>query len=82
VAQKETKGAEMSRQIIDINGNPYTSAAEDMRLVALKQSFRKVLAGEILSAMRRAKGPDMQLCMKNIENFLDQAYLMGREDQG
>lgn len=66
--------------IVRINGEPYTTAAEDMRLAEFKKNFRKVLHREIMRAIRNRRGADMELDMEPIEELLDQAYYMGRED--
>lgn len=60
--------------------HPKTTAVEDMRLMELKKKFRQVLGNLILDGMRRARDGRLELNMAEIENFLNQAYIMGRED--
>ena len=66
--------------IININGNPYTTATEDLRIQELKKNFRCVLAAELDSAMKTARDGTLRLDMRGLEDFLQQAYYMGRED--
>jgi hypothetical protein len=68
--------------LVDINGNPYTTATEDMRLAELKKQFMQVLGREMRHLLATAKpGQHAEVQMGEMLNFIDQAYYMGREDQ-
>lgn len=66
--------------IINPNGKQYTTVAEDMRMKALKSAFRQHLAKSITEAMQNSRDGRLQLSLPDLESFLDQAYLAGRED--
>ena len=70
----------MGLRQVDVNGNPYTTAAEDIRLMELKKKFRNVLGRSVVEAMRKSTDGRIQIDMGEIEAFLNQAYYMGRED--
>jgi hypothetical protein len=61
------------------NLRPLT-AAQELRLKALKKAFADHLARAIVAGMRAAKDGRMQLNYQEITLFLDRAYLQGRED--
>jgi hypothetical protein len=67
--------------ILNINGKPYTTATEDMRVQELKTKFRSVLAKQLDHAMRTTRNGTLQLNMGPLEELLEQAYYMGREDK-
>lgn len=66
--------------ILNINGKPYTTAMEDLRLDNLKHKFRQLLSKVVTSALQRAKGPKMAIEFQEIDNFIEQVYFMGRDD--
>jgi hypothetical protein len=65
-----------------IHGSQHTTAAEDIRLAALTNKFREFLGQQILHAMRTSKDGRLQMDMTAFNEFLKQAYYMGREDAG
>ena len=66
--------------IINVNGNPYTTAAEDMRLKELHKQLRERLAKDITRAMRQSRDGTLNLNLQQFTDLIDQAYYMGRED--
>lgn len=67
--------------IIDANGNRYTSASEDLRLADMKKAFRQILGQELTRAIKQAEGGRVAVNLPALEQFIDQAYFMGK-DQG
>ena len=66
--------------ILNINGLPYTSATEDLTLNEHKKRFAKALHAEILRGLRTAKGPNVQINLPALMEFIDQAYYLGKEN--
>lgn len=69
-------------QIHNIQGRPYTTAAQDIALQQLASKFTRELGQRIVSAMRESKDGRLQLDVTHITDALEQAYYMGREDAG
>jgi hypothetical protein len=67
-------------KILNVNGNPYTTAAEDVRMMDLKKQFRDTLGRAVVEAMRKSRDGRILLDMGEISAYLDTAYYMGRED--
>jgi hypothetical protein len=63
-----------------ILGNQHTTAQEDMRLQALKQCFRATLKAAVEAALLNAAHGRAVVDLGEIEQHLEQAYYMGRED--
>jgi hypothetical protein len=68
-------------KIVNIQGNPYTTATQDMRLVELKKEFHRRVMGAINHAFQiRRPGDTLRVDLQEASELLDQAYYMGRED--
>ena len=63
-----------------IHGVQHTTAAEDIRLMGLTKRFREVLGKSIVHAMKTSRDGKLRMDMGELEEFLKQAYYMGRED--
>lgn len=68
--------------ILNINGYPYTTAAQDMRLKELKGKFRESLSVMINEGMKKSRDGVLRLDLPLLEAVIDAAYYMGREDAG
>lgn len=68
--------------ILNVQGKPYTTAEQDIRLEQLKTEFREELGAQMLDAMRKTRDGRLQLDMRGLNEFIEQAYYMGREDAG
>lgn len=65
--------------ITDINGNPYTTAAEDMRLKDAKHRLRQALAVEIDRALKASRDGRLELNLCEVDALMDQLYYLGRD---
>jgi hypothetical protein len=67
--------------ITDINGDPYTSATEDLRLRRIKDALQETLHEEIQRAILSVTRGDVrviQIDARKVFHFYEIAYAMGR----
>ncbi len=57
------------------------SVAEEMRLKVLKKNFRDRLAQMITYAMQNSKNGKLEIPLPEIESYIEQAFLYGRDSQ-
>jgi hypothetical protein len=66
-------------QIQQINGNPYTSAQEDMRVEALVTDLNKRLIASLTRAFEERKGGHLKIDLSFVRESVFQAYYLGRD---
>jgi len=68
--------------ITDINGNPYTTAQEDIHIQQLGARMQKDLHGQIQRALYEAKDGKLEIDSRIYISHFQAAYAMGRAYNG
>lgn len=69
-------------QIVDINGEPYTSAGEDLDLEKVKSGLRQALHQEIQRALLTAVDGELSIDARDLFSYFEIAYALGRAREG
>jgi hypothetical protein len=64
--------------IININGNPYTSASEDMKIMKLQKQMRQAIQ-EGMRDLKKGRDGLWEFNMGAIDEIIAQAYYLGRD---
>lgn len=66
--------------IINVNGRPYTTAAQDLVLEELKKEFTRRIGEAVTHAMQVSRDGGLRIDLRPAHELLEQAYYMGRND--
>lgn len=71
----------MAGLIVDANGHKYTTAAQELRTKELTRQLVEFVMLKIKEGMARYRpGQKLNIDMRGIEEFINQAYFLGRDD--
>lgn len=64
--------------ITNINGNPYTTAQDDLHLIKIKASLRDAVGTQIQWALTAHRGGEVQVDVRSMFGYFELAYALGR----